>query len=130
MCCVHALSVVCGVAPPATPPRAINGDSTPPPALANSPETPAVAPSAPQRSPPEDKAKEDKELNNKEVSNKEVNNKDVNNTEVINNNEEKQDKKVEELYDIPVGELWSSTLQDMGLRLGRISKERVMKIKK
>lgn len=108
---VHALSVVCGVAPPATPPRALNGDSTPPPALANPPETLAVAPSAPQRSPPEDKAKElnnkevnNKDVNNKDVNNKEVNNKDVNNTEAINNNEKKQDKKVEELYDIPVGE--------------------------
>lgn len=102
---MHALSVVCGVAPPATPPRALNGDSTPPLALANSPEITAVAPSAPQRSPPEDKVKEHKETNNKEVNNKEVNNKDVNNTEAINNTEEKQDKKVEELYDIPVGEL-------------------------
>ncbi|XP_026322018.1 myc box-dependent-interacting protein 1 isoform X2 [Hyposmocoma kahamanoa] len=89
--------------PPATPPRALNGDSTPPPVLANPPETPAIAPSAPQRSPPEDKAKEPKELNNKDVNNKQVKKKDVNNTEAINNNEEKQDKKVEELYDIPVG---------------------------
>lgn len=102
---MHALSVVCGVAPPATPPRALNGDSTPPPALANSSETTVVAPSAPQRSPPEDKVKEHKEINNKEVNNKEANNKDVNNTEAINNAEAKQDKKVEELYDIPVGEL-------------------------
>lgn len=108
---MHALSVVCGIAPPATPPRALNGDSTPPPELANPPETPAIAPSAPQRSPPEDKAKE---LNNKDVNNKQVKKKDVNNTEAINNNEEKQDKKVEELYDIPVGELWKLILRDAG----------------
>lgn len=129
---MHALSVVCGIAPPATPPRALNGDSTPPPALANPPETTAIAPSAPQRSPPEDKAKElnKKEVNNKEVNDKEVNKKDVNNTETINNNEEKQDKKVEELYDIPVGELWKIILRDVGKRLCRISKEPVMIIPK
>lgn len=111
---MHALSVVCGIAPPATPPRALNGDSTPPPALSNPPETNAIAPSAPQRTPPEDKAKEPKEINNKEVNNKDVNKKDVNSTEAINNNEEKQDKKVEELYDIPVGELWKLVLRDVG----------------
>lgn len=126
---MHALSVVCGVAPPATPPRALNGDSTPPPALTDSPEAPAVAPSVPQRTPPEDKVKEDKELNHKEVNNKEVNNKDVNNTEAINNNEEKQDKKVEELYDIPVGELRGSW-HIHGIKADHISKERVMKIQR